>query len=180
MAFRPFANRRRLMLGGPLLRALAQANQLLASGQTHEAANSLAQIAQELERRNHPRRAANLHAQAAHAYADSHDEANALLHTRAALNLFIQFGMSQRVSNLYANMTKKLRANGMNSAAETLIREFEARVKNLPAPQQNTGARGRLPGKCPSCGAPVRSDEVDWIDGQSAECAYCGSVIPAE
>ena len=182
MAFRsfPFANRRRVFLNGPLLRALAQANQMLANGQTHDAANALAQVAGQMEQLNHPRRAANVHAQAAHAYADSRDEANALSHAQAALNLFLQFGMLRRASGFYANIVKKLRANGMNSAAETLMREFDGKAKAQGAPDAGARPRGRLPGKCPGCGAPVRSDEVDWIDRQSAECAYCGSVIQTE
>ena len=38
----------------------------------------------------------------------------------------------------------------------------------------------RLPGKCPFCGACLRSDMVEWIDDASAECPYCGSAVPAE
>lgn len=34
-----------------------------------------------------------------------------------------------------------------------------------------------LPTHCPSCGAGVRSDEVEWLDEVTAECAYCGSPI---
>jgi hypothetical protein len=35
----------------------------------------------------------------------------------------------------------------------------------------------RLPADCPRCGAPVRSDEVEWIDVGSIVCSYCGGVI---
>ena len=34
-----------------------------------------------------------------------------------------------------------------------------------------------LPTHCPSCGAGLRSDEVEWIDSVTAECAYCGSSV---
>jgi hypothetical protein len=34
-----------------------------------------------------------------------------------------------------------------------------------------------LPTHCPSCGAAVRGDEVEWLDDVTAECAYCGSPI---
>lgn len=34
-----------------------------------------------------------------------------------------------------------------------------------------------LPIHCPSCGAAVRPDEVEWLDEVTAECAYCGSPI---
>ena len=49
-----------------------------------------ANLATEMETILHPRRAANLHAQAAHAYADSQNEQAALNQARLALNLFIQ------------------------------------------------------------------------------------------
>ena len=30
---------------------------------------------------------------------------------------------------------------------------------------------------CPSCGASLRPDEVEWLDDVTAECAYCGSPV---
>ena len=33
---------------------------------------------------------------------------------------------------------------------------------------------------CPSCGAAVRPDEVEWLDYVTAECAYCGSPVRGE
>lgn len=47
--------------------------------------------------------------------------------------------------------------------------------KPMQASQPIPGSR--LPADCPRCGAPVRSDEVEWIDDTSVECAYCGGVI---
>ena len=32
-----------------------------------------------------------------------------------------------------------------------------------------------LPTHCPACGAPLRPDEVEWLDEVTAECGYCGS-----
>ena len=37
---------------------------------------------------------------------------------------------------------------------------------------------GWLPATCPSCGAPIRPQTVRWTGSQSADCAYCGSVLP--
>src|SRR5215207_7235523 len=34
-----------------------------------------------------------------------------------------------------------------------------------------------LPTHCPSCGAGVRPEEVEWLDEVTVECAYCGSPI---
>ena len=34
-----------------------------------------------------------------------------------------------------------------------------------------------LPTHCPSCGAAVLPDEVEWLDESTAGCAYCGNPI---
>jgi hypothetical protein len=34
-----------------------------------------------------------------------------------------------------------------------------------------------LPTHCPSCGAALRPDEIEWLDESTAECAYCGSPV---
>lgn len=38
----------------------------------------------------------------------------------------------------------------------------------------------QLPLKCPSCGGPIRSDEVEWADATTAICPYCGSGLRDE
>jgi hypothetical protein len=37
--------------------------------------------------------------------------------------------------------------------------------------------RPTLPMHCPACGAPLRPDEVDWLDNVTAECGFCGSPV---
>ena len=37
----------------------------------------------------------------------------------------------------------------------------------------------RLPTHCPSCGAALRPDEVEWLDDVTAECDFCGSPVRA-
>jgi hypothetical protein len=37
-----------------------------------------------------------------------------------------------------------------------------------------------LPTHCPSCGAAVKPDEVEWLDEITAECGYCGSPVREE
>jgi len=38
--------------------------------------------------------------------------------------------------------------------------------------------RQKLPSRCPSCGAPVHPDTVDWVDNGQAACGYCGILLP--
>ncbi|HEX9117672.1 MAG TPA: hypothetical protein VGA61_16500, partial [Anaerolineae bacterium] len=48
--------------------------------------------------------------------------------------------------------------------------------KPAPAPSP----RRVLPTHCPGCGAPLRPDEVDWLDEMTATCEYCGSPVHGE
>jgi hypothetical protein len=45
---------------------------------------------------------------------------------------------------------------------------------------RQTRRRGRLPDQCPSCYAPLRMDEVTWLESDRAQCSYCGSVVLTE
>jgi hypothetical protein len=163
------------------LQMLNQANQLVASGQSAQAAPLFAQLAGAMETSNHPRRAANLHAKAAHAYADGKDEKDALAHARAALGLFIKYQMVQRTPMFYANITRKLANRGMKSSADVLVKEFGSMVGAIPASAPSDQPRhGSLPTNCPKCGAALHGDEANWVDANTAECDYCGASIRAE
>jgi hypothetical protein len=180
--FRPFRQGpfQRAQLEGAVLAKLNEANHLLAAGQVAQAAPLFEQLAQALEASNHPRRAANLHARAAHAFADAAQEGPALEHAQVALRLFKQHAMAQRFQQFSGTITRKFQARGMAQAAAALLREFALPAEPPPAVEAPAQAAARLPGACPKCGAPVRSDEVDWIDAHSAECPYCGTVLKAD
>lgn len=160
-----------------LVETLGRANHLLEQGKPGQAAKLFAQLAQGAENTGHPRKAANLYAQAALAFADAHADADALNQARIALNQFIQLEMDERATTFLSNITTKLRSNGKASIAETLEREFSDKIDTSASAEPEL--RKRLPAKCPQCAAPVRTDEVDWIDDASAECAYCGAVVQA-
>ena len=38
----------------------------------------------------------------------------------------------------------------------------------------------QVPSTCPSCGAGISNDEVDWIGPLQAKCPYCGATFEAE
>ncbi len=163
-----------------VLQAVARANNLLAQGKPNDAAQIFERLAQEGDARGLAKPAANAHAQAALAYAQAKNENTALTHARTALTQFAQLGMAQRAPTFYNNIVQKLRENGMTNAADALTREFGDQIKTLGAQGVGAAPRGRLPSKCPHCAGPARSDEVEWIDAQSAECVYCGGVIQTE
>jgi len=37
----------------------------------------------------------------------------------------------------------------------------------------------RLPEKCPSCGASISQEGIDWVGPLEAKCTYCGSTLRA-
>lgn len=181
---RPFRPMRRAVMR-PInpadLEAVSRANQLLADGKSTEAAEIFARLGQEFDARGMPRRAAQAHAHAANAFAQSKNEAAGMTHARAALNTFVRLGMTQRAAQFYANITRGLRQSGLNNSADSLQKEFGGSLQSA-GEAGNTAQvkRGRLPAKCPHCAGPARSDEVDWIDEFSAECNFCGGVIQTE
>ncbi len=177
-------------LGPDLLQVLQQANQLMANNQPAVAAPLFAQLAAQMEAANHPRRAANLHARAAHAFADSQAGQAALGQARSALNLFISNHMVLRAPTFFSNITRKLNNHGMQNAARALQQEYGGRLRGplqrrpgmagaapaAPAAPQH----GTLPTSCPKCGGPVHGAEANWVDNNTAECDYCGALIRAE
>ena len=174
--------RRALMQTNPLLaQAVMRANRLMANGKPGQAAQIYERLAQEAEQRGLAKPAANAHAQAAHAYTAAKNEQAALTHARTALNQFLQLNLLERAPRFLTNITQRMRDNGLAAAADALQKEFSDKVKALGA-QSNAASsqRGRLPSKCPHCAAPARTDEVDWIDANSAECIYCGGVIQTQ
>lgn len=157
-----------------------QANHLVDQGKHGQAAPLFAKLA-EVEDNVHPRRAANLHAQAAHAFADSRQGQAALLQARAALQLFLKLQMTDRAPFFYANITRKLKNKGMEDAANALTSEFGSRLAKLPASGDSAVQKhGLLPTTCPGCGAPVHGERARWVDSNTAECEYCGSMLRSE
>ncbi len=154
---------------------LDEARQLYEDGKPSQAAPLFARIAEVQTSNRQLQRAANLHAQAAQAFAESSNETAALTQARAALNIFLQYKMVQRTQFFYASISKELNKRGMNNAAETLAKEFASKVLQ-PAPATPSVA-ARLPSNCPQCGAPVRISDAHGLDASKIECAYCGTPI---
>lgn len=167
----------------PRLAQLYQANQLAEEGRPHEAAPLYAQLAQAAQTHQMPRRAVNLYRRAGECYSQAGQPAAALSEARAALDMLLAIGQRQPAAHFLRHFTTMLDQRGYATEADTLRREYQSRLplaEGVERPAPTTTARGRLPAACPHCAAPLRSDEVEWIDAHSVECAYCGNVIPTE
>jgi hypothetical protein len=165
------------------LQMLAEANRLAVSDPA-AAAPLYAQLAHGAETLGRPRQAVHLHFEAAGCLARLGHGAEALQRARAALALIPHVDAFAASEHAYDRVINHLRAQHLNPEADLLEREARQRFGaaadvETEAPAAEAPAPGRLPTQCPQCGGAARSDEVEWIDAYSAECAYCGSVIGA-
>lgn len=169
-------------LGPDEMAQLQNANRLMASGQPGKAAEIFLQLAREFQATQHPRKSANLHAQAAHAFADAGEETQALQQAQVALRFFIRLQMLPRAAQFYGNIRNKLNQKGMSGSSTELEKEFGGMLAHIPARSMGVAQQRplHLPTSCPKCGAPLRADEVEWVDAMTASCSFCGSVVARE
>jgi hypothetical protein len=166
----------------PVLIQLLEANRLAEAGYPAEAATHFIRLAKEAELRGAPRRSAHLHLQASLCLIRVPDGPNALYHAQAALALIKRAAPPGRAQKLGRRLVAELEAGDLHAEAQTLQNSLSGLPASPEGPEEPLAAsppRDRLPVRCPHCGAPVRSDDVEWIDDHSAECAYCGGVVQA-
>lgn len=177
-----FRRGRRFLRGGSpgVPPALRHAHQLMEQGEYSEAALAFYDLAKKAEDR-FPERAPFLYFEAGRAATLSGDSKKGVAHFRSGLTLLGSQGRYHRVQKAGGRIVAELREQGLNAEAdevESVIRNNlpASAGKEAPAPRK----RAILPTHCPSCGAAVRPDEVEWLDDVTAECDYCGSPIRAE
>jgi hypothetical protein len=159
---------------------LQQANQMMENGDYKNAAESFHTLAKGAEER-FPHRAPFLYIEAGRAAILSGENKTGLADLRRGLTLLANQQRFARMQILGQRITDELRARNLNAEAD----EIEALLNgNLPkeiTPKSSAPVkRPILPTHCPSCGAAVKPDEVEWLDEVSAECSYCGSPVRDE
>lgn len=95
---------------------------------------------------------------------------------RRGLELLAEREQFLRLQNAGKRVIAELNERGLgNEASEIEIWLRTQQLSETPADRPEPGPT--LPTHCPSCGATVLPDEVEWLDEATAECAYCGSLI---
>jgi hypothetical protein len=184
---RPIGNRRpfgppRPLAPGPI-RALANANRLFAEGQFQPAAVEFEMLAQAAVTGKLPF-APRLFFQAARANWRIGQIPKGMQLLRTGLGILLTAGAVGRVQQIAASAAEEL--DQLDHPAEAAeVRKFLSSIPEtaaaFPAPASPTEpVHPTLPVDCPKCGAQVRTDEIEWIDPQTAECAYCGTPIRPE
>jgi hypothetical protein len=162
---------------------LQRANEFMAIGDYQSAAIAFEQLARAAEGRGGPR-APIFHMQEGRARIMAGRNNAGVMAFKHGLDLLAQRGEFQRLFNTGTRITGELNERGLASEAAEIETWFKAL---LPAnstgdftPEAASGKKPILPTHCPACGAPVRPDEVEWLDDVTAECVFCGSPVRGE
>lgn len=160
--------------------ALQNAQRLMETGQFAEAALAFYDLAKKAEDR-FPQRAPFLYFEAGRSAVLSGDNKKGVTHFRSGFTLLSTQQRYHRLRKAGARIVTELRERGLNAEAdevESVLGNNNQASAEKEAPV--TQKRAILPTHCPSCGAAVRPDEVEWLDELTAECDYCGSPVRAE
>src|SRR5688572_11732814 len=158
---------------------LQEANFAFDKGEYGRAGELFEKIAETAAARGGPR-APLFYLQAGRARALAGQIALAMPSLKRGFELLAQRGAWEKFQQVGQRAVSELMENGFTAESQEL-RAFLNRQSPREIPLTPSLARPikkpTLPTHCPSCGAAVRPDEVEWLDEVTAECAYCGSPI---
>lgn len=184
---RPFRRRRLRPTAPPGGRqhvppAVAEAERTMRAGRFSEASTQFDELAHGAEEKAMPGAAAELYLRAARCYMELDDLDQADERVEKAVDLFIEARRPARVRQVLPRALAALERHGRQEDAERLRKKVEEAFgdQGLLPGRAKARAAARLPAKCPSCGGPIRPDEVAWAGPATAECPYCGGVVKAE
>lgn len=154
---------------------LQEANFAFSKGEYGRAAELFEKIARVADGRNGPR-APLFHMQAGRARVLAGQTGLGLPSLKRGLEILAQHKQFQRLHQFGTRTIDELTQLGHKNEAT----EIEAWLKSiLPGTNlsEATAKKPVLSNHCPSCGAPLRPDEVEWLDEITGECGYCGSPV---
>jgi hypothetical protein len=159
---------------------LQEANLAFDKGEYGRAAELFEQIAQAADARGGPR-APLFHLQAGRSRIYAGQTALGMPSLRRGLELLAQRNQHLRLHRARRRVLAELRERGLAEEAseiETFL-QVDSASASLPVLDERSmpAKRPVLPTHCPQCGAALRTDEVEWLDDSTAECAYCGSPV---
>ena len=99
---------------------------------------------------------------------------------KRGLELLSQQRLFLRLHRVKRRLINELRERGLEAEAAEIEAWMKSAESTAPESTADQVKRPVLPTHCPSCGAGLRRDEVEWLDEVTAECDYCGSPVRAE
>ena len=157
---------------------LQEANFVFSKGEYGRAAELFERIAEGADARGGPRAPLFL-LQAGRARIYAGQTKLGMPSLKRGLQLLAERKQFQRLQNVGQRVVAELNARGLSSE----VTDIEILLKtHLPAnstveTEATPIKKPILPTHCPSCGAAVKPDEVEWLDEITAECGYCGSPV---
>jgi hypothetical protein len=157
---------------------LQEANFAFDKGEYGRAGELFERIAETAGARGGPR-APILYLQAGRARVLAGQTALGMPSLKRGLEMLAERGQSERLSQAGTRVIMELNDRGLKNEASEIEILLKRILTSTPSSDEaNTPSkRPVLPTHCPSCGAAMRPDEVEWLDEVTAECAYCGSPI---
>jgi hypothetical protein len=172
----PFAPR-------PVPLVLKEANALFMNGEYAKAAELFESISTAAFERGGPRAPKFLiQAGRARIYAGQADAGMKLIFR--GLEVLKQQGRLLELERICTRVCADFSARQFNDQAVEIDRWLGKNFPERP-PRSEIGATDHrrvmlLPTQCPSCGAAVHPEEVEWVDEFTAECSYCGNLLRKE
>jgi hypothetical protein len=158
---------------------LQEANFVFDKGEYGRAGELFEKIAQTADARGGPR-APIFHLQAGRARVLAGQTKLGIPSLKRGLELLAQRGQIHKLHQAGIRLINDLKARGLTIEAAEMESFIKKLSPSMPAMESTPVKRPVLPTRCPSCGAALRSDEVEWLEEVTAECAYCGSPVRAE
>lgn len=157
---------------------LQEANFVFSKGEYGRAAELYEQIARAAEGRSGPR-APLFHLQAGCSRLRAGQPVLGIPSLKRGLELLVQRKQFQRLFQFGTRTINELNDLGFKKEAVEIEGWLKSVLPQLPVAEA-PARRPILPTHCPSCGAPLRPDEVEWLDEVTADCGYCGSPVRDE
>ncbi len=158
--------------------ALRRANELMDAGNYAEAALAFEKIARRADARRGSR-APIFYLRAGRAYILNEDVEQGMGHLRKGFTKMAKKQHWEPLHRFGQRAISELKELGYEKEAQE-IADYLGRALPEKPPTEKAESRPQLPTQCPSCGAPIRSDEVAWLDQKTAECVLCGNPVRGE
>lgn len=155
---------------------LQEANFAFDKGEYGRAGELFENLAQVADARGGPR-APIFHLQAGRARVLAGQTKLGIPSLKRGLELLAQRGHWQKLQQMRERVIGELSARGLTNEAAEIQGFLSGYSASTPAIESVPAKKPILPTHCPSCGAAVRPEEVEWLDELTAECAYCGTPV---
>ncbi len=186
---RPPLAGRRMSVPPQVRHALQRASRMLNDGRCAEAAAIYERLADRAYAGERLRAGVQMDLEATRAWLRAEQLETAQARALHALDALLARGrLPGLVMPIVARIADAMEAQGDAEAAAKFRQQVDIRLEAhetrpdgvMGEPGRHSGHRGRLPDQCPSCYAPLRTDEVKWLEPDRAQCLYCGNVVLTE